>query len=75
MLAEWKLKRQAAEGRNGSDSAVLRVLEHAEAAYRLRAFTTGSQTVTACAENQRKLCEADGITPELSRAESGAVLG
>jgi len=37
-LAEWRLKDQVAEGRNGGDSAVLRELEHAEGIYRLRAF-------------------------------------
>ena len=30
-------------------------------------FTTRNETLTTCAENKHKLCEADGITPELSR--------
>ena len=66
---------QVAEGRNGGDSAVLRVLELIEAICRLRAFPLDAKWLTACAKKKHKLCEAAGITPELSRAESGAVLG
>ena len=38
LLAVRELKEQVAEGRNGGDSAVLRVLELSEAIYRLRAL-------------------------------------
>ena len=48
---------------------MLRVLERNRSDLSAASFTTRSENQAACADNQRKPCEADGITPELSRPD------
>ena len=53
-MAEWRVKDQVAEGRNGGDSAVLRALEGTEAIYRLRALPPEARTLPLALGNEHK---------------------
>ncbi len=51
LLAEWRLKEQVAEGRNGGDSAVLRALELGRSDLSAASFSPRSQNLTAYAKD------------------------